>query len=45
MKALEAKLVQESDKFLKRFIKRLGDASKKNGGFPDTDSMNNELLD
>ena len=32
-------------KFLKGFLERLRYASKKNGGFPDTDYMNNELLD
>jgi hypothetical protein len=37
--------VQLSDKFLKSFLQRLKDASKKNGGFPDSASMNNELLD
>jgi hypothetical protein len=37
--------VQASDKFVKRFIERLREANKKNGGFPDTDSMNKELLD
>ena len=45
LKELEAHLVQASDKFLKSFLERLRDASKKNGGFPDSTSMNNELLD